>query len=125
MVMGRLANHLGLTEDQKTQARTIFQQSAEAAKPIHDRMRDAQKALAEAAKANAPVAEIDRLSQDVGALAGQLAASRTKAFAQFYSILTQEQKDKLESVQDRFMNGGIGPGAFGKRGWGQARQGRS
>jgi Spy/CpxP family protein refolding chaperone len=61
-----------------------------------------------AAKRNAPPEEINRLSQTVGTLQAQLAASRAQAFAQFYQILTQEQREKLDAAQDRMKNRGEG-----------------
>lgn len=113
-MMGRMARVLNLTDDQKAQAKQIFKAAAESGKPYRTEMQQARKALQAAAKSNAPAADIDRLSQDVGRAAAQLAANRTKAFAQFYTILTPEQRQKLDAAGDRFMQNGRGfrPAAF-------------
>lgn len=102
--LGRMAQHLNLTENQKTQAQTIFKSAAENARPVATQMREARQALQEAAKRNAPQDEIDRLSQNVGSLHAQLAASRARAFGQFYQILTQEQREKLDTARERMKN---------------------
>lgn len=101
----RLAQLLNLTPDQKTQAKAIFQAARANTQPLAAQMRDARLALANAVKANAPDAEIDRLSNNAGAVSTQLTALRTKTFAKFYTILTPDQKDKLSTVMDRFLKG--------------------
>jgi Spy/CpxP family protein refolding chaperone len=106
--MGRMAQHLNLTDNQKTQAQAIFKSAAENSRPVATQMREARQALNAAAKRNAPPEEINRLSQTVGTLQAQLAASRAQSFAQFYQILTQEQREKLDAAQDRMKNRGEG-----------------
>lgn len=98
--MGRLAKVLDLTPDQRTQAKQIFASSAESNKAVATDLRQARKALADAAKNNASDAEIDRLSQDVGGLAARVTANRTKAFAKLYSILTPEQRQKMDQTRE-------------------------
>jgi Spy/CpxP family protein refolding chaperone len=103
--MHRLAQLLNLSPDQKTQAKAIFQAARTNAQPLAAQMRDARAALANAVKSSAPDAEIDRLSNNAGSVATQLTALRTKTFARFYTILTPDQKDKLNAVMDRFLKG--------------------
>jgi Spy/CpxP family protein refolding chaperone len=104
-VVQRLAHLLNLTPDQKQQAKAIFQGAHATAQPLTAQMRDARQAIASAVKANAPGAEIDRLSNNAGALASQLTAVRAKAFEKFYTILTPDQKDQMDSAMDRFLKG--------------------
>ncbi len=101
----RLVQLLNLSADQKAQAKTIFQSARANTQPLAAQMKDARAALASAVKANAPDAEIDRLSANAGSVASQLTAARTKTFAKFYTILTPDQKDKFNTVMDRFMRG--------------------
>ena len=96
---GRMLRALNLTPDQKTQAKTIFQAAHATAQPIAAQMRDARLALSNAAKSNAPDAEIDRLSNNAANLSSQLMAIRAKAFEKFYTILTPDQKTKLDSMK--------------------------
>ena len=102
-MMQRLGQLLNLTPDQQTQAKTIFQAARANAQPLAAQMHDTRLALANAIKANAPDAEIDRLSNTAGTLASQLIAGRAKAFEKFYTILTPDQKDKLNTVMDHFL----------------------
>ena len=101
----RMVRLLNLTDDQKTQAKAIFQAGRTSAQPLIAQMRDARSALANAVKSGATDAEIDRLSNNAGAVASQLTALRTKTFAKFYAILTPDQKAKLNTATGRFMNG--------------------
>jgi len=93
-MFGRFASNLNLTDAQKQQAQSIFSQARQAAEPVRTQLRQNREALAAAVKANSTT-EIDRLSNANGPLLAQSSAIHAKAFAQFYSILTQEQKDKL------------------------------
>lgn len=115
---GRLAQALNLTDDQKAQAKQIFQAAAEASKPLHTQMQQARQALNDAVKNGAVDAQVDRLAQDVGRVSGDLAAARAKAFGKFYQILTPEQKQKLDQMGDRMKNREFRPAGFGPRGRG-------
>jgi Spy/CpxP family protein refolding chaperone len=97
----RLVQQLNLSPDQKTQAKAIFEDGRANAQPLTAQMREARAALANAVKSNAPEAEIDRLSNNAGAVASQLTAVRTKTLAKLYTILTPDQKEKLNTVMDR------------------------
>jgi Spy/CpxP family protein refolding chaperone len=118
--MGRMAQALNLTDDQKAQAKQIFQDAATAGKPLRDQMKQARQALQAAAKNNAANAQIDQLSQQLGVISGQLAANQARAFGKFYSILTPEQRQKLDTLNQNRQNGGFRPAAFRNRArWGQ------
>ena len=109
----RLSTYLNLTADQQTQAKQIFQASRQSAQPVAQQLRDARKALADAVKSNAPDAQIDQLSGNVGNLVSQLTAIRTKAFQKFYGTLTPDQKEKMNTAMGRFIGGrGMRPAAF-------------
>lgn len=106
----RLAGALSLTDAQKTQATTIFTDAATASRPLMSQLRETRRSLQGAVKSN-NVAQIDQLANTVGSLTAQITAIESKAEAQFISILTEEQKNKLpEGVFGGF--GGFG----GRRG---------
>jgi Spy/CpxP family protein refolding chaperone len=123
MGMGRMAQQLNLTPDQQTQAKAIFQSTRQSTAALRTQMRDARQALSNAVKSNAPDAQIDQLSANVGALSGQLTAARTKAFAKFYAILTPDQKATLDTLRSQH-RGGMRPAAWRHQlqpgGWGGA-----
>jgi Spy/CpxP family protein refolding chaperone len=109
----RLSNYLNLTADQQSQAKQIFQASRQSAQPVAQQLREARKALAEAVKSNAPEAQIDQLSGNVGNLVSQLTAIRTKAFQKFYGTLSPDQKEKMNTAMGRFLGArGMRPAAF-------------
>ena len=103
-MLGRFAANLNLTDAQKQQAQQIFSQARQAAEPVRAQLKQNREALSAAIKSNS-TAEIDRLSNANGPLLAQVSAIHAKAFAQFYSILTQEQKDKVGTRFQGMMNG--------------------
>src|SRR5262245_52205378 len=103
-MFGRFATNLNLTDAQKQQAQQIFSQARQAGEPVRAQLKQNHEALAAAIKSNS-TAEIDRLSNANGPLLAQTSAIHAKAFAQFYSILTQEQKDKVGTRFQGMMNG--------------------
>jgi Spy/CpxP family protein refolding chaperone len=112
-MMGRFGADLNLTDAQKQQAHSIFSASRESARSIDTQLKQSREALAAAVKSGASDAEIEKLSNNLAPLLAQSTANHAKTFAKFYSILTQEQKDK---IGDRF-NGMM----FGMRGGGHMR----
>ena len=112
---GAFAN-LNLTQDQKTQAHSIFQDAQQSARPVMEQLRSARQSLAAAVKNNAPSAEIDRLANQQGTLMAQLSAMHAKAFAKFYALLTPEQRGQLSDTAIERMMGGMGSWMGGQRG---------
>ena len=115
-----MASMLGLTDAQKTQAKTIFTGAFEANQNIRTDMQAARKALAEAVKANSTGA-IDQIAAETGKLTGQSIANDSKAQAAFYQILTPEQQAKLDAMphggpRGGGMGQGMGPGGPGMGG---------
>ncbi len=97
-----LAGYLGLTDAQKTQAKTILDNAKTAAQPIRTEMKAARAALEAAIVAGQPV---DAPAEAVGKLFGQLAAVRANAWEQFRAILTPAQLTKLNEFRARMGNG--------------------
>ena len=104
-----LAGYLGLTDAQKAQAKTIFDNAKTAAQPIRAQMKEARTTLRAAIQAGQPV---DAAAAAVGNLFGQLTAIQAKARVQFRAILTPDQLAKLDQFQGRVRNrGGRKPAA--------------
>ncbi|MGD0014774.1 MAG: Spy/CpxP family protein refolding chaperone [Bryobacteraceae bacterium] len=122
----RLAAVLNLTEDQKTQIRSIVRQSAEQAKPVHVQVRDNHKAIEQLVHSAAAGPDFDKQLQDLantqGSLTAQLAVIHAKAQSQIWALLTPEQHQKAEIVRQL-----LGPGPdglmWGARGGGGAGRG--
>ncbi len=93
----RMMQGLNLTDAQKQQAKTIFGQAREAAKPVREQLRQNREALAAAVKSD-NTAQIRQLGAERGKLLGQLVTARTEAMAKFYKELTPAQRQKAEQI---------------------------
>ena len=87
-----------LTDSQKAQAKTVFEQARETAKPIRQQLMENRKALRAAAEAG-NTSQIQKLSATEGNEIGQLMAIRSSAFSKVYQTLSAEQKQKLTELQ--------------------------
>lgn len=91
---------LGLTEEQKAQAKSIFGAAREQGKPVMEQLKSGHQAMAEAVKAN-DADRIKQLADSQAALMAQLIAIRSQAMAKFYATLTPEQKAKADEFRSR------------------------
>jgi len=96
----RMAEALNLTDAQKEQAKTIFQQARQNAQPLAQQLKQNREALAAAVKAD-DVAQIHSLAEQQGSLRGHMLGIRSEAMAKFYTTLTPEQKAKADQMQQR------------------------
>ncbi len=99
-VRQRMMQALNLTDAQKQQAKTIFQQARQSSQPVRQQLQQNRDALAAAVKAN-DTAQIQSLSNQQGQLRGQLLAIRSEAMAKFYNTLTPDQKAKADQMHQR------------------------
>ena len=96
---GRMGAALGLTDAQKSQAKTIFQNSHQIARPVADQLRQDRQALQAAIQAGKSDQELQQLAAAQGADIGKLAGIRASAAAKFRAILTPEQQQKLDTMK--------------------------
>ena len=97
-----IAQALNLTDSQKEQARTIFQQARQSAEPIRQELRQNREKLSAAAKVSNSEGDIQKLANEQGRLLGKLIAIRTEASAKFYQMLTPEQRVKADQMHEQF-----------------------
>jgi Spy/CpxP family protein refolding chaperone len=95
-----MMQELNLTPAQKTQAKNIFQGAWQSSRPIFQQLRQNNQALAAAVRSN-DTAKIRELSAAQGNLRGQMVANHEMAMAQFYQILTPEQRTKADQIQQK------------------------
>ncbi len=93
-----LSNYLNLTDAQKTQAQSIFQDARQSAQPVRQQLQQTRQSLRTAVQAN-DTAQIQQLSATEGGQIGQLTAIRSSAMAKVYQILTPDQQQKLAQLQ--------------------------
>jgi len=91
---------LNLTDVQKQQARSIFAEARKSTAPLRQQLQQNRQAYRAAVKSN-DQGQIATLSKSSGELRGQLKAARTQTMAQFFQILTPEQRAKAEKMQVR------------------------
>ncbi len=87
-----------LTDSQKAQAKTIFEQARQQAQPVRQQLMENRKAL-KAAVESGDTSQIQKLSTTEGNEIGQLMAIHDSAFSKVYQTLSQEQKQKLTELQ--------------------------
>ena len=96
----RMMRNLNLTDAQKQQAKAIFQEARQTAKPVRDQLKQNRQAMAAAIKNN-DTYQINQLATTMGSLEGQLAAIRSGAAAKFYTILTPDQKTQADQMRQK------------------------
>ncbi len=107
--LGRLADKLGLTDQQREQAKTILEAERTANQPIIEELQANREALKEAGKFGAfeqNEAEIMGLAQRQGELHAQLIVAKERVKSQLYQILTPEQQQQLQDLADLMGEGG-------------------
>jgi periplasmic protein CpxP/Spy len=89
---------LGLTDAQKAQVKSIFDDARQSGQPVRDQLKQTRQSLRTAVQAN-NTAQIQQLSTVEGGQIGQLAAIRGAAMAKVYQILTPDQQQKLVALE--------------------------
>jgi periplasmic protein CpxP/Spy len=97
-----LAKALGLSDQQKAQAKAIFTENREQAKPLFTSMRSERHQLHQLIQSgSADEAAIRAQSAKVSALQADLAVQRAKGAKQLLALLTPDQQAKFKELQAR------------------------
>jgi len=96
----RLISALDLTAAQKQQAKTILQATRQQVQPLAQQLKQDRQSLSAAVQAG-NTAQIQQLSKAMGDLHGQVLALRSAGMAQFYALLTPDQKTKALDFQQK------------------------
>ena len=104
-----LTKFLALNATQQNQVHTILADAQVQSKGSADQMKTLRANLRDAIKSN-NTAQIDALTLQISQLQQPLDASRSKAAAQIYAVLTPDQQTKLGDGLGMLMGGGFGPG---------------
>ena len=99
-VRRQLMKELALTPEQKQQAKTIMQNTRQQAQPLAQQLHQNRQALSAAVQAG-DSAKIQQLSNTMGTLEGQVLAIRSAGRAQFFALLTPDQKAKAAAFQQK------------------------
>ena len=93
-----MAAALNLTDAQKSQMKSIFQEARQSSQPIRQQLRQTRQSLNAAVQAGNSD-QIQQLSATEGTQMGQLAAIHASARAKMFKMLTPEQQQKLSTLQ--------------------------
>jgi Spy/CpxP family protein refolding chaperone len=93
-----MAAALNLTDAQKSQMKSIFQEARQSSQPVRQQLRQTRQSLQAAVQAGNSD-QIQQLSATEGTEMGQLAAIRASARAKMFKMLTPEQQQKLSTLQ--------------------------
>lgn len=96
----RMMQALNLTDAQKQEAKTIFQQARETAKPVRQELKQNREALGAAIKAD-DTARIHTLAGKQATLQAKMVEIRSDAMAKFYTKLTPEQRAKADQLHQQ------------------------
>jgi Spy/CpxP family protein refolding chaperone len=106
--LDRLAEYLGLTDQQKADAKAIFDKSAEQMQGLATQLRENRQAIS--GLVQNPPADFDVKLQDLaskqGSLTSQMVVLRAKTQVEFRNLLTPEQKAKADQLRNLFGRGG-------------------
>jgi Spy/CpxP family protein refolding chaperone len=105
----RYTTLLSLTQAQVDQATTYFTAEATARQNSWASEKTAHQAMEAAIKAN-DTATIQSTATTLGQMEGEMMAAHATARAQFYAILTADQKTKFGELEKEHMMGGPGRG---------------
>jgi Spy/CpxP family protein refolding chaperone len=102
-----LTRFLSLNATQQNQVHTILADAQVQSKGSAEQLRTLRSSLKDAIKTN-NTAQIDALTQQISQVEQPLDATRSKAAAQIYAILTPDQQNKLGDGLGMLMGGGFG-----------------
>lgn len=98
----KIAKKLKLTDAQKAQAKTIFQENREAAKPIFANLREERKNLHTLMESDTiDEAAIRAETAKLAAIQADMNVNRAKVGAKFRAILTSSQLATLKAMQQK------------------------
>jgi Spy/CpxP family protein refolding chaperone len=99
----RIANELGLNEEQKTQASEILESSKERIKPLFESMRQNRGITKDlGTDGNFDEAKVNEIANSQAETMKQLFIEKEKTKAQLFAILTPEQREKAKTMQEKF-----------------------
>lgn len=99
----RIANELGLSDEQKAQAKQILEDSKNRIQPLMEKMKESRQQSKDLGKdGNFDEAKVSELAANQAETMRQLFIEKEKTKAQLFAIMTPEQREKAGQMQDKF-----------------------
>jgi len=104
-ILQRIARKLNLTDDQKSQIKSVLSVDKDMLKSLFGQLHDARKNLRAAICANGTnESAVRAASAKVASVEADLAVERMKLYGKIAPILTDEQRRKIADFEQRFDN---------------------
>jgi len=94
-----MAAKLNLTDDQKSQMKTIMQKERSNMKPLHQQERAIDQQLREFVEGNFDEAKVQTLAVQKAQIQAQLTVQETRIHNELYQILNADQKTQLKQME--------------------------
>jgi len=104
-ILQRIARKLNLTDDQKSQIKSVLSVDKDMLKSLFGQLHDARKNLRAAIRANGTnESAVRAASAKVASVEADLAVERMKLYGKIAPLLTDEQRRKIADFEQRFDN---------------------
>jgi len=97
--MGFFAKQLNLTDDQKTQMKTIMQKEHPTMKPLFQQQQQIDQQLRQFVEGPFDQANVQALATQKAQVQAQLTVAETRIHNQLYQLLTPDQQSQLKQMQ--------------------------
>ncbi len=97
--MGFFARELNLTDDQKTQMKTIMKKEHPSMKPLLEQQHQIDLQLRQYVEGSFDEAKVKALARQKAHIQSQLTVAETRVHNQLYQILTSDQKSQLKQLE--------------------------
>ena len=97
--MGFFAKQLNLTDDQKTQMKTIMQKEHPTMKPLFQQQQQIDQQLRQFVEGPFDQAKVQALATQKAQIQAQLTVAETRIHNQLYQLLTPDQQSQLKQMQ--------------------------
>ncbi len=102
-IFSKLAEELGLSEEQKTQAKTVLEASKTRIEPIMEALKEGHKTAKELGKDGVfDEAKVTQLANNQAELTKQMIIEKERTKAAIFAILTPEQRTNAAAIYDKF-----------------------
>lgn len=102
-LVDRIANELGLSDEQKAQSKQILEDSKARIKPLMEQMKSGhEQAIDLGTDGNFDEAKVNQLANSQAETMKQLFIEKEKTKAQLFAIMTPEQREKAKEMQAKF-----------------------
>lgn len=97
--MGFFSKKLNLTDEQKTQMKSIMQKEHPTMKPLFEQQRQIDTQLRQYVEGNFDAAKVQALATQKAQIQAQLTVAQTRIHSEMYQVLTADQQAQLKQME--------------------------